>query len=647
MTSSRTCALHFSLTCLIALPSLNAQRVQLKDALPAGSAAYLSFPDLDTSISELKNMPVGKMWQEGEVQDFFADGLKWLEDRWEEQVAEGNKLYEEGKLPVKPDDLMGLRVKSASLGLTSMSISMPEGAEQPLPDVGVYLHLDLGDSAKIWQQLVAIGLGQIQANADKQVEQLSSKVGDVEVITIKAVDSPVEMSLNIAFIGESMLIGSREGETKTIIKNLISGEKGLSGSSSYMAVAEKLSLPGAEAESYFQPGAVLDFMVDIAGIVSSMPPPSANSPSAASEQAIRGMLQPEAIERAFQAMGLRAYESSGSSSTYTGGRSVSRSFCKINPQMRRGISAYSGSNLDLEFLRWVPKDAVAFTATTMNVGAYYDALVDGLKALNPEMGEMMLGMLGSFEQQLGVSVREDLFGSFGNRVITWSMPMSGITATPEMAILIEVKDKDRLLKALTVAESMSNGIIELDEIDRRGLKAHQLHVNPPIDNNVMPMNPFDMFTPTFVFEGGYMVVGFTTGDVKRTLARMTREDDPKGDIRSNEEFAPYLQQLPESGLSSVSFTDWKAQFEGMYQMGTSMLAFLPMTGEVPIDLALLPDAYSLTQHLSGSISWVKDSEDGQETMSISPWGPETGFLLGTALGVGASSAWFLGATRMK
>ncbi|MHC5062750.1 MAG: hypothetical protein ACYTG5_02105 [Planctomycetota bacterium] len=636
MTSSRTCALHLSLTCLIALPSLSAQRVQLKDALPEGSVAYLSFPDLDSSISELKDMPVGKMWQEGEVQDFFADGLKWLEDRWEEQVAEGNKLYEEGKLPVKPDDLMGLRIKSASVGLTSMSISMPEGATQPVPDMGLYMHVDFGDSAEIWQQLVAIGLGQMQAEAGEQIVQSSSKVGDVEIMTITGVDSPVDMSLNIAFIGDGMLIGSREDETKTIIKNLSSDSKGLSGSSSYKAVAENLSLPGAEAEFYCQPGAVLDLLVGVAEMVSSMPPASADSPGAANEMAIRSMLNPEGIERAFQAMGLRAYESCGSTSTYTGGRSVTRGYTKMNPQLRRGISAYSGSNLDLDFLRWVPKDAVQFSASTMNVGAYYDALVDGLNALNPEMGQMMIGMLGSFEQQLGVSVREDLFGAFGNKFIYWSMPMSGITATPEMAILIEVKDKDRLMKALGVAESMSNGIIELDEIDRRGLKAYQLHVNPPIDNNAMPMNPFDMFTPTFVFESGYMVVGFTTGDVKRTLARLTRDDDPKGDIRSNEEFTPFLEQLPKEGLSSVTFNDWKAQFEGMYQMGTSMLAFLPMTGDVPIDLALLPDAYSLTQHLSGSISWVRDSEGGQEVMTISPWGPEILFGLGFAAGTGAA-----------
>ena len=41
-------------------------------------------------------------------------------------------------------------------------------------------------------------------------------------------------------------------------------------------------------------------------------------------------------------------------------------------------------------------------------------------------------------------------------------------------------------------------------------------------------------------------------------------------------------------FTSLGFTDWKAQFESLYQVLTSVLAFVPMSEEVPIDISLLP-----------------------------------------------------------
>src|SRR5690606_20320246 len=117
---------------------------------------------------------------------------------------------------------------------------------------------------------------------------------------------------------------------------------------------------------------------------------------------------------------------------------------------------------------------------------------------------------------------------------------------------------------------------------------------------------------------------------------MDREDDPSGDIRSNEEFAPYLEQMPEGGLSSLSFTDWKAQFESLYQLATSVLAFVPIGDEIPFDLSLLPDSSTLTQHLFGAVAWSTWDETGFRTTSIGPFGPEVVALVGGLAGAGAA-----------
>ena len=59
----------------------------------------------------------------------------------------------------------------------------------------------------------------------------------------------------------------------------------------------------------------------------------------------------------------------------------------------------------------------------------------------------------------------------------------------------------------TVLRSMaqlSDGLVDFEEAERRGIKVYSLRVNwDPTQG--MGMNPFDMFTPTFSFKDGYAV----------------------------------------------------------------------------------------------------------------------------------------------
>ena len=156
----------------------------------------------------------------------------------------------------------------------------------------------------------------------------------------------------------------------------------------------------------------------------------------------------------------------------------------------------------------------------------------------------------------------------------------------------------------------------------------------------MGFNVFDMMQPTFAFKDGYMVMGFSASDIKRVFKRMDREDDPKGDIRSNKEFAAIAQSIP-AGVSNLAFTDWKATFESGYQLATGVLAFVPMPEDVPIDMSLLPDSETLTQHLYGGLTYTKTDAEGSETVSVSPFGPETGLALGVLIGAAVAGAGFM------
>ena len=149
--------------------------------------------------------------------------------------------------------------------------------------------------------------------------------------------------------------------------------------------------------------------------------------------------------------------------------------------------------------------------------------------------------------------------------------------------------------------------------------------------------------PTFAFKNGYMVMGFSSGDVRRAFRRMDREDDPTGDIRGNENFAPYLAQIPKNA-GSVSFTDWPAQFDGLYNMAAGLIAFMPIDDDVPIDPSLLPESSTLTQHLFGSIAWSTTEGEGYKSHARGPFGPEVVALFGAAV---AGVAVFLAPQMMR
>ena len=62
------------------------------------------------------------MWKEGETQEFAAGPLK-LANKWlDERLEEGRQAHKAGSFPFSPDELLKLRVHSATFALTSIDV---------------------------------------------------------------------------------------------------------------------------------------------------------------------------------------------------------------------------------------------------------------------------------------------------------------------------------------------------------------------------------------------------------------------------------------------------------------------------------------------------------------------------------------------
>lgn len=599
-----------------ALSPLAAQQTSLLPYLPKHTIAAISAPDLSASMEQLRQMPLAKMYAEEEVQNFLADVQAMVHSEFDKAMEQAREMHAQGQLPVDPEQILQLSLRGATVALTQLGLEM--GDFGPAPKFGLVLHLDFGPSAPQWRQLLQIGMAMLEQQAGAQLLKSEAKVGDWQMTTYTpndVQDSP--MGLSMVWVPDGLLLGTLADEVRGIAQNLLDRQPALATSETYQSATKHLSTEGAELISFSRYDPLVDFGMDVLRFAAEMDPDMA-------------MVDLDGVERALTAMGLRKLPVDVAASSYVGGKSVTRTF------RARGDGARTAAApvLDMSFLKWVPKDAVSFMAGTFEFTSFYDTLLKGLQAYDSEMADQMLAQLAQIEKQIGFKVREDLFGSIGDHYISWQMPVATITSAPETAVLLKVNDAERLVTVLRSLSKLSDGVVDLEENEKRGLKVYQLRVN--LDpNQGFGMNPFDMLMPHFAFKDGYLVGGFSANDIKRVFQRMDREDEPKGDIRSNREFAAVSANLP-TGLDSVSFTDWKASFESIYQIATGLLAFVPIGEEVPIDMSLLPDSATLTQHLFGAVSYGRQVEGGYEAESISPFGPELGVILGA--GVGAAAA---------
>jgi len=603
---------------------LTAQRSSFERSLPADTIAYVTFPDLDKSAEELMSMPAFKMWRQKELQGFLAPALAELDKRWQQGVKQADAMHDQGALPVSAADLQQLRLYSAGLALTHFKLALQDG--EPRPDIGVLLHLDFGPSAPIWKKLIDYALQMLEARAGDAIAKTSSEADGVAVTTFKPQDADVPVSLNLAWVGDGIIVGTQPADVTSAVAAMKDQKAVLGATPSAKAVAAQVHEAGTEMELFVSIESLYRTVFD------------ALRTAKAKVEDFPEELDLAGLDRALEALGLKAMKAVGASWTYMDNKAVCKEYLLCPAPERRGFLADGSSNLDLDFLRWVPKKATACSASTMNVTAIWDAVVGSLKAYNEDLAGGLLAQLGEMEKQVGFTIRDDLCGAFGNQRLSWSMPLEGIPGMGGGAVingmfLIQMKDQERLLKCLKAIKDVAGGHVEFDSNTRDELTTYYLKLNVDLPAN-LPINPLDMIQPVFGFQSGYMVLGFSRADVRKTINAMASDKPEAESIKTNPRFSAMLSKLEPDRLTSVSFSDNAATFDNIYGLAYSLSYLLDES--YPLDVQQLPDEGGfLSQHLFPSMSYSYTDGNGFATMHTGPFGPEATALLLGAVGTGA------------
>ena len=485
--------------------------------LPEGTVMAVSMPDLKTSMAEMAQMPIAKMWNEPDVQKFVAPLMAMVQEQVDQMMTQGKEMHASGQLPVDPSTMSSMRIDGMTFAITKME--MEAGDFGPIPNIGMLLHLDFGASAEQMKGLVTLGLNLLEQQSGGMMEKSESKVGDVAVWSYAA-NGPVEtpMGLNLAMLPTGILIGTLKDEVAATLEAMQKGTPVLTNSAGYTETTRTLTPDGAEMLMYVRTDKAMDFAMGAMEMAQGMAPEV-------------GMVDMAGMGRVMDALGLRGMKSMGMTSAYVNGRAEDRSFTTVPAAERKGLMNLSTKPLDTSFLKWVPKDVVSVRAMTMEPMVLHDTLMGAMTAYDEKMVEGMKAQMAEMEKTMGFSMKDDLFGSLGDQLVYWSMPLAGLMAAPEMTLLVKVKDQARMVKVLEAMVAMSDGVVELEKSDKRGIEQWSLRINADPSAGMEGMNLSELVNPTFAFKNGWMVMALSPGDVKRAMNRMDREDDPKGDIR--------------------------------------------------------------------------------------------------------------------
>jgi hypothetical protein len=387
---------------LMAVAPLAAQESALP-YLPKDTLFAMSVPDFAGSMQRFGQMPMAKMWAEEEVQNFVADLRTLVEQKWKEGLDQAKEMHAQGAMPVDPADLLNLRMGGCTFALTRLSMGV--GDFGPQPEIGIIAHLDFGSSSAAWNKLLPVGMSMLEGALEGQATKSSRKVGDVEIVSFVPSTEGTDMALEIAMLPNGLLIGTIGSEVQGVLESMQKKTPVL-GATAGFAAATKAA---PECQMYFSTAPWGRFVLDLLRI--------------GDEMGQMGEVDVDGIERALTAMGCLKEHQFTETASYVDGKCETRMF------HRHEAATSSSKPVDTKFLKWVPKDAVGFSAMTMDMGSAYDTLLKGLNAYDEKFAKQALDQLAKVEEQLGFSIRGDLLGSVGNQMVQWSMPMTTL-ATP-------------------------------------------------------------------------------------------------------------------------------------------------------------------------------------------------------------------------
>jgi hypothetical protein len=566
---------------LLALGAAPRAEFRLEALLPETTLLFAETPSAPAFRDAFKKTPLAKFFEDEEVRAFargaFDTALKNF----------GDLTQDLGK------DLSWEKALEGISGQIALAVPALLRGDKKEPDFVLTF-----DCAGLRQRLLD-RLGTFTKSYEERSGKKAAawKVGDSDVLTF---DLDTDVHAHVAILGDTVVVATWKGTMEAIAAASRGGQpKPLSKSATFLKAREK-----AAAKEVF-------FYADVAAFV---------------REAKEDLEEPD--RKFVTALGLEGftYAAGGIS---IGDKGVNERFFLGTGAEKKGLAKFLSLKGPAAGFESAPMDALQFVSFSIELSELYDTMLEMLKSIDEFKQKQMLDDIASFEKEVGISIKNDLFPALGTRMWWYSaLPPDGLI--PDGVTGLEIRDAARFDKCLQAV--LKRLPAELGELDFKGRKINYFKFAERAD-----FDPARMFLSTVYFlrEGGKITIssflgGFGAANaLKRHILRQERPT-----LATQPSVAAWMGGKTD-GASLVVYLDIARAFTTYYNTFAPLATLFKdmLRGENGgVDLMKLPLGETVGKYLGQTIHKVSVEPDGLRVDGISA----SGTTLMTAAFVGAT-----------
>lgn len=553
-------------------------QTRLEQALPEDTLALISLTDLKASAGRFQETALGRIWREPEVQQFLEPIVAKVRERLEQAKAAG----------AQADGAVGLASSLLDVvpGQIAIAALPPQPGQQP-PIPGVVVLVEAHEGIDKIQAILALGIGALQAKAGLAPGEPFTHQG----VEVNVLANPL-VSVCHAIDGQRLIVTTSPGAMKQVLDGLRTPPAASLASGPVLATLGKKL--GATRE-----GTVL---INLEAVLKHYEP------------MLMAMAPPEALQ-IIDALGVKEIRSLAFGMAFDG-PGIREVFCIRAPEERRGITAMLDMPVGAkELLKKVPADAIACTATKLDLATQYSTILGLIRDVKPDAYDQAMTQLGALEQQLGFSIKDDVVDALGDELVLY------YRFPTELAILAKAAKPDALRKVLdvglTAAAAASPPRWRQEQAGGESLTFmdHEVHYAPIRAEDIV-------IWPAYAIVKDVCVVALAPQTVKSVIARL--ESAGGASIVDAAKYRDAVAKVSSEHVS-IDYVDATAAVEAAYsvasialQWGSNSRDLRKAQEEMGVDWGKLPSKEAIARHLFPWVSCYTVDADGFWMESYAP-----------------------------
>lgn len=403
---------------LLALPAKAEKLEQWLKILPKNTLGYIAIKSAPELLADWEKSGYGRMLADEQVKKWIAPMYKDGEPAWDKTLKEGTGEGLEANLK---------RIQGSVL--MAFAADKPEDFENSDNKNPFVLLLEVGDQQAKVEELLIKDIDE-DLTKHKEWKKVTKDVAGVPLHVLALSDEPDALwNQAYAFVDGVLVIGDKQSLLEYFIPALKSGNGETSEVVKSHILRHAQYADGTpDISAYINGETLMQWLEDT--VVKSMKGGASPIP-----------MEPKMI---FSAVGTKEFQSIGFGIDLTdAGSRVD--FTLLHPANPTGlVSLLRGSSTQVPLPGFVPADALSGQVARQSIGGIYSGLLGIVNKLGP--AAMMVTMqIGQIEQQLGFKIKEDLFDSLADEVVTVS---DGTLEAPSQVFGIKIKDRAKLVGVL-------------------------------------------------------------------------------------------------------------------------------------------------------------------------------------------------------